>query len=84
MDPSLSMLCSHLHVMILRVNSDFPGLSLVPILHLGMAQLSNLARQQKFISNLEESHSLLQHGLNQKVLLYKISPSSVTLNHPQL
>ena len=38
-DPSLSALCSCLNIMILRVNSEFPGLGLVPILHLGMVRL---------------------------------------------
>ena len=38
-DPSSPVLCSRLPVMILRVNSEFPDLGLVPILHLGMVRL---------------------------------------------
>ena len=40
-DPSSPVLYSHLSIMILRVNSEFPGLGLVPIviLHLGMVGL---------------------------------------------
>ena len=38
-DQSLPALCSRLCAMILRVNSEFPGLGLVPILHLGMVML---------------------------------------------
>ena len=38
-DASSPALCSHLCVIILRVNSEFPGLGLVPILHFGMVRL---------------------------------------------
>ena len=38
-DLSSPALCSHLRIMILRVNSEFPGQGLVPVLHLDMVRL---------------------------------------------
>ena len=38
-DPSSPVLCSHFHIMILRINSEFSGLGLVPILHFSMLRL---------------------------------------------
>ena len=38
-DPSLLVLYCHLYIMILRVNSEFSGPGLIPILHLVMVRL---------------------------------------------
>ena len=39
MDAPLPVLCSHFCIMVLRINADYPGRSLVPVLHLGMMRL---------------------------------------------
>ena len=60
-DPSLPALCSHLHVMILRVNSEFPGLGLVPVLHLDMMRL--LLEWLPHVTS-KEAQSLTLHRLS--------------------
>ena len=70
-DPSSPALCSHLHIMILRVNSEFPDQG--PILHLGMVQLPRVTTQCHFW----DCWLIWTHDLAaQSLMLYRLSYSS--------
>ena len=74
-DPSLPALYSHLYIMILRVNSELSGLSLVPILHLGMMRLewppnvtSRMAGRFKPTSSCPKAHCSTNRALVSQLL----------------